>query len=90
MIGSRGVDILNDFLINRKQRVDLNGQCFSWVDNWAGVPQGYVLGAFLFLIYVNDFSNGPLAECKLFVDDTSLFSVFDDFKTSAHDTNKDL
>ena len=42
------------------------------------------------LNYVNDFSNGPLAECKLFADDTSLFSVSDDFKTSAHDINKDI
>ena len=37
------VNILEDFLSDRKKRVVLNGQCSSWVDIWAGVPQRSIL-----------------------------------------------
>ena len=30
---------VKDFLIDRKHRVVLNGQCFSWIDVQTGVPQ---------------------------------------------------
>ena len=84
------INILNNFLSNRKQRLVLNGQCSSWVDIWTGVPQGSILGPLLFLIYVNDSPNGLKGECKLFADETSLFSVVHDISTSASDTNNDL
>ena len=42
--------ILTDFLTNRKQRVVLNGQCWSWVDIRAGVTQCSILGLLLLLI----------------------------------------
>ena len=35
---------------NRKQRVVLNDQCFSWVDIGVGVPQGATLGSLFFYI----------------------------------------
>ena len=84
------INILNDFLTNRKQRVVLNAQCSSWVDIRAGVPQGSILGPLLFLIYVNDLPNGLKSECKVFADDTSLFSVAHHLNTSASDINNDL
>ena len=84
------INILNGFLTNRKERVVLNGQCSSWVDIRAGVPQGSILGPLLFLIYVNDLPDGLKSECKLFADDTSLFSVVHDISTSASDINNDL
>ena len=84
------VNILNDFLTNRKQRVVLNGQCLSWVDIRTGEPQGSILGPLLILIYVSDLSNDLKSECKLFADDTSLFSVAHDVNTSVNDVNNDL
>ena len=37
------------------------------------VSQASILGALLFLVYINDLSNGVSSNCKLFADDASLF-----------------
>ena len=68
-------NILRDFLRSRKQRVVLNGQCLSWADVCAGVPQESILGALLLLMYINDLSEGLKSECKLFADDACLFMI---------------
>ena len=83
-------NILQDFLRDRKQRTVLNGQCSSWAYVNVGAPQGSILGPLLFLIYIKDLSDGLKSECKLFADDTSLFSVVNDINTSASDLNEDL
>ena len=82
--------LLNFFLKYRKQRVVLNGQNSSWKGITSGVPQGSILGPLLFLIYTNDLSGGLSSNCKLFADDTSLFSVVHDVTISSSELNSDL
>ena len=41
-------------------------------------------------MYVNDLSDGLKSECKLFADETSLFSVVHDINTLARDLSEDL
>ena len=48
------------------------------------------LGPLLFLIYINDLSEGPSTNAKLFTDDTSLFVVSHDSQISANVLQKDL
>ena len=84
------LNILSDFLRNRKQRVALNGQSSSWTNVNAGVPQESILGPLLFISYINDLSDGLSSNAKLFADDTSLFSVVHDINMSAIELNKDL
>ena len=84
------LNLLSNFLRNRKQRVVLNGQTSSWADVNAGVPQGSMLGPLLFLIYINDLADGPSSNAKLFADDTSLFSVVHNANTTPKELNNDL
>ena len=46
------------FLHNREQRVFVEGQSSEWMKVISGVPQGSILGALLFFIYINDFNAG--------------------------------
>ena len=66
--------LLENYLTDRQQRVVLNGQTSSLENIYAGVPQGSVLGSLLFLIYINNLPDGLTSMCKIFADDTSLFS----------------
>ena len=81
---------LKSYLKDRQQRVLLNGQTSSWKNILAGVPQGSVLGPLLFLIYINDLPHGLTSICKIFPDDTSLFSKAINKKKSEIEPNKDL
>ena len=49
-----------------------------------------ILGLLLFLIYINNLSEGLSIRAKLFAENTSLFSVIHDSQTSANDLNEDL
>ena len=75
---------------NRFQSVLLNGQECIWLPIKAGVPQRSILSPLLFLIYINDLPDGLNSIAKLFTDDTSLFSVVQDYNESAKYLNLDL
>ena len=84
------LNLLRDFLNYRKQQVILNGQFSTWKNVNAGVRQGSILGPLLFLIYINDLTEGVSSNAKLFADDTSLFSVTYDIQSSTINLNKNL
>ena len=82
--------LFKSYLSNRNQRVVINGFESEWGLIEAGVPQGSVLGSFLFLIYINNLDNGITSNVKFFADDTSLFSVVTNPTLSALELNSDL
>ena len=84
------LNVITDFLYQRKQRVFLNGENSSWTNTEAGIPQGSTLRPLFFLIYINDLSDGLTANPKLFADDTSLFTVIHYINSTANDLNCDL
>ena len=65
-------NLLESYLSGRLQKVVLNVQTSSWRPVLAGVPQGFILGLLLFLVYISDLPNESKSNAKLFADDTSL------------------
>ena len=69
---------------NRQQKVVIDG--FSSIHETvtcnAGVPQGSVLGPFLFLWYINDICDDLVNNIRLFADDTSLYAIVENGTTN--------
>ena len=84
------LNLFQGFLNEKKKRVDLNRQVSTWENINGRVPPGSILCSMLFLIYINDLTEGFTTNAKLFADDTFFFSVVDDTQTSENDFNKDL
>ena len=89
-IRSNLLNLLMNYLDNRKQRVMINGTNSSWKPIKSGVPQGSVLGPLLFLIFINDLPDNLNCSPKLFADDVSLNVVMHDNKNSTENIEKDL
>ena len=68
--------LLNSYLSDRWQYIDLNGTCTSKKQILTGVPQGSILGPFLFLLYINDLDkNSGDSNVTMFADDTTLINA---------------
>ena len=91
-VGSSELTIkwFNSYRSERQFKVNWNGTFSEPGMGSCGAPQGSILGPLLFLIYINDISNGLESNVKLFADDASLFSIVFDPSLSAIKLNNDL
>ena len=67
---------IHSYLLNRSQKVVLNGSTSSFLHVSSGVPQGSILGPLFFLIYINgvtDVPLSPLMHLILYADDIFIF-----------------
>lgn len=91
--GVRGAELswFTDYLSNRRQMVKF-GECVSSELNCdLGVPQGSVLGAILFILYINDIKNVfKYCKIKLFADDTLIYLLCDNVDEAIDLINEDL
>ena len=82
-------DWIKDYLYDRKQRVVINGVSSEWSEVISGVPQGSILGPFLFILYINDFPMSVGCNTDLFADDSVLYSRIDNVMDTV-DLQEDL
>ena len=67
------INWIEKWLIDRRQRVVVDGEVSNWKSVLSGVPQGSVLGPILFLIYINDLDDDITSNVLKFADDTKVF-----------------
>ena len=74
---------IQSFLVERSQRVLLEGECSDEVPVSSDVPQGSVLGPILFLLYINDLPDNVQSQVRLFADDTAVYLAINHPEDSA-------
>ena len=72
-VRNRPLEWIKSFLLGRSQRVQVNGEKSGWADVISGVPQGTVLGPFLFITYINDIVCNLNSKIKLYADDAVMY-----------------
>lgn len=66
---------IQSFLVDRTQRVVVDGEASDWVHVESGVPQGTVLGPVLFLAFINDLPRSVQSRVCLFADDCVIYML---------------
>ena len=66
---------IESFLTKRKQQAVIDGECSDSCSVDSGVPQGTVLGPFLFLCHINDLPTCVKSKVRLFADDCLLYTT---------------
>lgn len=74
-INPQVVSWVSEYLRQRSQFVVVSGSQSSAVQVTSGVPQGSVLGPLLFLLYINDITEGVVSQMRLFADDCVLYGA---------------
>ena len=68
---------LSSFLSNRQPTVFLDEKASLEYRVNAGVPQVFILGLTLFLLYINDLPDNVMCDIAIYADDTTLYSKCD-------------
>ena len=80
------LQLINRYLTDRNQFVQIDNTKSSILHLETGVPQGSILGRLLFLIYINDFPRASnYFSFIMYADDTTLSSTLPNIKKTSRD-----
>lgn len=64
---------IRSFLMERRQRVVLNGHTSDWISVTSGTPEGSQISPLLFSLYINDLPRQMTTNCLMYADDVKLY-----------------
>ena len=89
-VGGKLLSIIEDYLSNRKQYVEVNGTASDLLLVLSGVPQFSLLGPLLFLLYIYDMPQNLNCDIFSFADDSKLLSIHKLYEASNLQENLDI
>ena len=90
-IDKTGLNLINNYLSNRKQPTKINSSYSDWCDIVRGVPQESILGPLLFNLFINDlFLFIERTNICNFADDNAIYSCQNDLKAVFEDLRYDM
>lgn len=79
-LNCHSIQILSSYLTNRQQYVTIKGKQSTSKLISKGVPQGSVLGPFLFIVMINDLPKNLRVDSVIFADDSTLLASDSDLE----------
>ena len=90
-VSSQSPNWFRSYLSDRRQQTFIDGAQSDFGNITCGIPQGFILGPLLFIIYINDLPSCNLfSKLKMYADDTTLTSSAEDPCVLEHKFNCDM
>ena len=87
-LGDEAIKWFQSYLSERKMYTRVGDSDSDMVDLLCGVPQGSILGPFLFLVYINDLPHITKLFTAMYVDDTTFANCNENIDELFRETNK--
>ena len=90
-IDKNGINLIHNYLTNRKQRTKVSSSYSDWYDKVRGIPQVSILGPLFFKLFINDlFLSIERTNICNFADDNTIYGCNINLQTILKDLKFDM